>query len=183
MSVTGTINVAEQDDTLIATGTQKILGTLNTEESDDSLTGWGVSTAPYSIVAHDITTITDKSTETVINNYNDLTYVYDETPQTVTNRESVTYVITEGIQGPAGPRGLQGPAGGEDEVALAKRVDFITESLLYKGEAIPGTLNSEPGWRIRRLIIGSDNDVTEEWADGTADYIKTWDNRLTYTYS
>lgn len=182
---TGTINIVEDDDTLVATGTSFLhpTGTISIVEDDDTMVGWGISPPQYSIAALDVTTITDKSTETIISTFTNPTTVYDEKPDTITEKENTAYVITEGIQGPTGPQGLQGPAGGEDEVALAKRVDFITDNLLYRGEAVPGTLNSAPGWRIRRLVIGSDNDVTEEWADGTADYIKIWDNRLTYTYS
>ena len=71
----------------------------------------------------------------------------------------------------------------EEEVAQAKRVDFITDNLLYRGEADPGKLDSESAWRIRRITIGSDNDVTEEWANGDANYNKIWDNRLSYAYS
>ena len=68
-------------------------------------------------------------------------------------------------------------------MAQAKRVDFITDTLLYRGEAEPGALENQARWRIRRITIGSDNDVTEEWANGSAEYIHTWDDRLTYDYS
>ena len=85
--------------------------------------------------------------------------------------------------GNVGPPGPQGPTGDSEEVAQAKRVDFITDTLLYRGEAAPGTSESEPYWRLRRIIIGSDNDVTEEWAQGNAEYNKIWNNRLVYSYS
>ena len=71
----------------------------------------------------------------------------------------------------------------EEDMVYAKRVDFITESLFYRGEAEAGTATSAAGWRIRRVTIGDDNDVTEEWADGTAGFTKTWDNRASYAYS
>ena len=74
------------------------------------------------------------------------------------------------------------PVDPEEEVAQAKRVDFITDNLLYRGEADPGTLDSESAWRIRRIIIGEDNDITEEWVDGSAKYSYVWNSRLTYNY-
>ena len=86
--------------------------------------------------------------------------------------------------GRVGAQGADGLPGGEDEVAQAKRVDFTAnDTIIYKGEAVPGTPEATALWRVRRLTIASDNDVTEEWADGTADYIKVWDDRYTYTYS
>lgn len=79
--------------------------------------------------------------------------------------------------------GVQGPSGGEDEMPLAKRVDFVTDLLIYRGEALPGALDASAVWRIRRLTLGLDDDVTEEWADGSADFNQIWDNRASLTYS
>lgn len=70
----------------------------------------------------------------------------------------------------------------DEEMPYAKRIDFITDDLLYRGEAVVGSLESSPVWRIRKLIIGEDNDVTEIWANGTADYVHTWTDRTIYTY-
>lgn len=93
-------------------------------------------------------------------------------------------LIYTGIPGPTGATGAPGAPGGEDEVAQAKRVDFINDNLLYKGEASPGTLDSAAAWRIREITISAiDDDVTEKWANGSADYIHTWDNRLSYPYT
>lgn len=86
--------------------------------------------------------------------------------------------------GRVGVQGEQGLPGGEDDVAQATRTDFTTnDTIIYKGEAVPGTPDATALWRVRRLTIAEDNDVVEEWADGTADYIKVWDDRYTYTYS
>lgn len=73
-------------------------------------------------------------------------------------------------------------SGSDDNMTYTKRVDFITDSLLYRGEALPGTQTNEPEWRIRRLTIASDCDVTEEWANGNANFDKVWDDRLSLTY-
>lgn len=70
----------------------------------------------------------------------------------------------------------------EDEV-YSKRVDFVGDDVIYKGEALVGSLVSDGVWRIRKITIGIDGDVTEVWANGLATFVHIWDNRLTYTYS
>jgi hypothetical protein len=80
------------------------------------------------------------------------------------------------------------PTGGgtiisDEEVPYSKRIDFITDSLIYKGEAVPGASESSPVWRIHKVVIGTDNDVTETWADGVSTYNKVWADHLTYTFS
>lgn len=81
--------------------------------------------------------------------------------------------------------GIQGPPGvAEEDVAYAKRIDFEdNETVIYKGEADPGTLDSAGTWRIRRLTLNAESDVTEEWADGNADFDNVWSDHLTLTYS
>jgi hypothetical protein len=95
--------------------------------------------------------------------------------------------ITHGTEGKVGIQGDQGPIGpgGEEELMFAKRVDFIeVEDLLYRGEAVPGTVDADSLWRIRRITIAAtDSDVAETWADGNDNFDKVWNNRLTYTYS
>jgi hypothetical protein len=65
----------------------------------------------------------------------------------------------------------------------ATRTDFVSSSLAYVGEAVPGTLDSAPAWRIKRLTIAADDDVTTEWADGNANFDNAWADRLTLSYS
>jgi hypothetical protein len=83
-------------------------------------------------------------------------------------------------QGPTGPTGIP-----EVEMIYAKRVDFIGDDLIYKGEAQVGSSNSSSLWRIRRLTFdpAQEDDLTEEWADGSPLFNKVWDDRLTYGYS
>ena len=64
-----------------------------------------------------------------------------------------------------------------------KRVDFINDNLLYVGEARAGSLTSAAVWQIRKVTIGTDGDIEEIFADGSADYTKIWDNRTSLTYS
>lgn len=66
---------------------------------------------------------------------------------------------------------------------FAKRVDFIGETVIYRGEAAVGSATSASVWRIRRITIANDGDIVEEWADGNAAFNKTWDDRYTLSYS
>lgn len=71
----------------------------------------------------------------------------------------------------------------QEEEVYAKRTDIFNDSIMYKGEAQVGTVNSAGTWRIRKIVIEIDGDISETWANGTANFDKVWDNRLTYTYS
>lgn len=84
------------------------------------------------------------------------------------------------LAGAPGPRGLPGIP--ESELVYSKRIDFISDSLLYRAEAEVGSAESAPVWRIRKVTIGTDGDVTETWAGGTALFDKVWVDRLTYQY-
>lgn len=79
---------------------------------------------------------------------------------------------------------LAGSSGtSEEEAVYAKRIDFISDSVLYRGEAAVGSSESSAVWRIRKITIANDNDISETWADGTANFSKVWADRLTYTYN
>lgn len=79
--------------------------------------------------------------------------------------------------------GIQGPPGiSEEDIVYSKRTDFINDLLLYRGEAIVGSLNTAPVWRIRQIILTDEGDATEVWASGTALFDKQWSERLTYNY-
>ena len=68
-------------------------------------------------------------------------------------------------------------------MVYSKRIDFVTEDELYRGEAVVGSSENVAVWRIRKVVIAGDGDVTETWAGGTADFNKQWNLRTTYTYS
>lgn len=86
---------------------------------------------------------------------------------------------TQGIPGPIGPSGSKT----EEEEVYSTRVDFINDNLLYRGEAAVGSSESDPKWRIRRITLGDDGDVTEVWANGNANFTNVWDNRVSITYN
>ena len=71
----------------------------------------------------------------------------------------------------------------EESQVYSKRTDFVGTTIIYRAEAEPGTLESAALWRIRKLILATDDDVTELWADGTATFNKIWTDRATYNYS
>lgn len=72
--------------------------------------------------------------------------------------------------------------------ASAKGVEFGNHNAdgnpIYMGEAPPGTLTSDPKWRIRKFTWYSATAVLRiQWAAGSAERDKVWDNRAGYTYS
>lgn len=64
----------------------------------------------------------------------------------------------------------------------ALQYDYIDATTSYRGEAVPGSLTSDPLWRVQRITITGD-DLVIEWADGSSDFTQIWDDRLTLTYS
>ena len=73
-------------------------------------------------------------------------------------------------------------AGGSDVTPYSKRTDFTSTSVFYRGEAAPGSSEAAPVWRIARVTISGDGDVSEKWADGTAAFDKVWDDRAAFSY-
>lgn len=75
---------------------------------------------------------------------------------------------------------------GTGDTSQARRIDFVGDSILYRGEAAPGTADSAPAWRIKRIEFtpGPDGkqDVSETWAGGTADFVHAWTDHETLEY-
>lgn len=110
----------------------------------------------------------------------------DGNNQTVTSTTQESPVIINVANTTVYTAGFQGPAGvaGEDAVPYAKRTDFENnDTVIYIGEANPGSLSSAAVWRMKRLTLNAEGDVTEEWADGDANFDNIWDNRLSLSYS
>jgi hypothetical protein len=85
------------------------------------------------------------------------------------------------------PAFIQTIAGAVDVgVEMARRTDFIGESLMYRGEAVPGSLESASVWRVKRIafVTGPDGkqDIIEKWAAGNADFVNAWSDRATLEY-
>ena len=65
---------------------------------------------------------------------------------------------------------------------MAVRVDDVSASVTYVGEALVGTADSAATWRIKRITITST--ITDiKWADGNQFFDNIWDNRTSLTYS
>ncbi len=71
----------------------------------------------------------------------------------------------------------------EEDQVYAKKVDFVSDTVLYRGEAAVGSTSSSAVWRIRKIVLGADGDVDETWASGNANFDKIWDNRVSLSYS
>ena len=85
--------------------------------------------------------------------------------------------VLANAQGPAGPP----CANTEEEMKTGKRIDFVGDSVIYKGEAEPGSSESDAVWRISKITF-VDEDATEQWAEGNAKFDKAWSSRLSYNY-
>lgn len=130
------------------------------------------------VTPNEETVTTTQTTETVVRDANDADVVTLTQVDTVISTIEKTDTIV--IQS-AGPQGAPGVA--EEDVPYAKRIDWISDTVLYKGEAAVGAATSAAAWRLQRITIASDDDVTVEWADGEAAFTKVYDNRASYTYS
>lgn len=54
---------------------------------------------------------------------------------------------------------------------------------IYVGEAEPGTATSSPGWRIQLWTYSGGLLTQIDWAEGTREFDKVWDDRAGYSYS
>lgn len=65
----------------------------------------------------------------------------------------------------------------------ARREDFASENVLYRGEAAPGTAEDAAAWKIRRVEFFPDGDVTTTFAAGNAEFVHVWADRAALQYS
>ena len=136
------------------------------------------------------TVITEKTNVVTVVEGSKTTVVSEITGNIVQEQQTKEAVIVGGVQGPPGPQGLQGVQGlpgitapAEEEMTYSKRIDFISDNVLYRGEAAVGSSEASLSWRIRKVVIEQDGDVSETWAAGTAAFDKTWNLRASYNYS
>jgi hypothetical protein len=94
-------------------------------------------------------------------------------PETVTTVQ----VLTVGEQGPPGPGGGSG-AGTDYETLL----DFVSEDVVYRGDAVPGTAPEASAWRLSKLLTVPGGEVVIAHANGSTGFVHQWDARATYTY-
>lgn len=139
-----------------------------------------VSTSQESVIAISATTNTISITEVepVVVSTDAGSIITVGTESSVLIERPTSTLLVTGIIGPRGPDGIS-----EEDMVYSKRVDFVTDNELYKAEAVVGTAESSPAWRVRKIIIGNDGDVSETWASGTALFDKVWTARTSYIYS
>ena len=122
-----------------------------------------------------VTTVDVDTDQTIIVEGDDTQIVTTETTTTVIEAEDGSVTISD-----VGQQGT--PA--EDKVPLARRVDFVGDTLIYRGMAVPGTADATNGWRIEEItFVGADEDVEIRWASGNANFDKVWNDRAMYSYS
>lgn len=108
----------------------------------------------------------------------DIIIVASTSGTVLTSSKQLDTIIQSGIPGPQGPAGQS-----EEDMQYAKRLDSVSSTEMYKGEAAVGSLTTSALWRIQKIIFGNDGDVTITWADGNANFDNIWDNRLSLSYS
>lgn len=88
---------------------------------------------------------------------------------------AVTLVDTLGA--PVAPGGGGSPAA---EIIYTKRIDQVSDTVIYVGETIPGTPTSTAFWRIKRItMVGVD--IVVEWAND-GQLASKWDDRASLLY-
>lgn len=123
--------------------------------------------------AADVITQVDEQTVVVLPDDTEVVSV-EETTTVIEAEDGSVTIADVGVQGPAA----------EEDVAFAQRVDFVGETVIYKGQAQPGTLDAANAWRIQEItFVGADEDVEIRWASGTSDFDKVWNDRLSFTYT
>ena len=71
----------------------------------------------------------------------------------------------------------------EANMQYDKLIDTVGD-VKYIGEALPGTASSSAGWRIKKVdLTDVGGDIEIVWAENTAKFTNTWDDRLSYEYS
>jgi hypothetical protein len=132
------------------------------------------------LATESIGTVLVESTSTVVVDSPVAATVFIAEPNIVVTSVNSRETVTHGQPGPPGRDGADGIA--EEDMVYAKRIDFISENEIYRGEAAVGSSENATVWRIRRVVIASDSDITETWATGNAQFDKAWSDRASYTY-
>lgn len=80
---------------------------------------------------------------------------------------------------------LTGTVPASTQPTLTTLVEYdASNNPIYVGDARPGTAESANGWRIKKVTYDASNNPTDiEWAEGTTNFDKVWDDRGIYAYS
>lgn len=66
------------------------------------------------------------------------------------------------------------------EGVISKRVDEVSSTITYIGEAVAGSAEGSSVWRVRKIDFT--NPISIKWA-GTGIYNQVWSNRAALTYN
>lgn len=139
----------------------------------------------YVVSENNLNVIIEK--ESIANVQTDVvqTIVVEPNSGNILTQGDTSTIVVEAIKQETVLAGMVGPRGetAEDADVYSKRLDVVSDSVTYKGEAPVGSLEASAVWRIRKYQFGVDGDVTELWADGSALFDKIWGNRVSYSYS
>lgn len=67
-------------------------------------------------------------------------------------------------------------------VQSSRKLDQVSSTLAYVGEASPGVGESEPKWRIGRLVTDTNGSVELLWAEGHGGFVHAWTDRANLPY-
>ena len=130
---------------------------------------------------HTISVLEVSEPEVIVDEVQVVDIVTESITESVAEEVQVIEIVSdEGRQGPPGRPGLA-----EEDIVYAKRIDMVSSELLYRGEAVVGSAEDAPVWRIRRVTLtaaGALVDVSEQWAGGAAEFIHRWSERGTIAY-
>lgn len=65
--------------------------------------------------------------------------------------------------------------------AKSTRIDEVSATVTYIGEAPTGASPSSPVWRISRITV-SGTETIIQYANGNTSWNSTWDNRASLSY-
>lgn len=137
------------------------------------------SDVTYVVTTKEIDTVVVTSEQGVVVHPSNISSTLVTTPnEMLVSTEEAYNVVVTGLVGPQGQPGVP-----EEDLMYSKRVDFISDTLLYKGEAPVGSTENSGVWRVHKIVLGVDGDMTETWAGGTALFDKVWADRASLIYS
>lgn len=61
-------------------------------------------------------------------------------------------------------------------------LDQVDDFTAYVGKAAVGTTVAQAGWQIKKIVTTAGGSMTVTYADNTVAFVKTWNDRATYSY-
>lgn len=61
-------------------------------------------------------------------------------------------------------------------------LDQVDDFTAYVGKAAVGTTVAQAGWQVKKIVTTAGGSMTVTFADNTAAFVKTWNDRAGYSY-